>query len=93
MRSDSNFSCMRRIAQKRLTAVGRVWRIVSQIWSKSFLRSATFSALEFFTPSAMPMAAATPIAGAPRTTMLRITSATCRCVLQVTYTSSVGSFV
>ena len=30
-----------------------------------------------WTPSAMPIAAATPIAGAPRTTMLRITSATC----------------
>ena len=29
------------------------------------------------------MAAATPIAGAPRTTMLRMTSATCSCVLQV----------
>ena len=76
MRSASNLPCMRRIAQNRLTAVGRVSPMTSQIWSKSCLSSATVSALEFFTPSAMPMAAATPMAGAPRTTMVRMTSAT-----------------
>ncbi len=77
MRSFSNLSCIRRIAQNRLTAVGRVSPMTLQTWSKSFLRSATFSAFEFFTPKAMPMAADTPMAGAPRTTMLRMTSATC----------------
>ena len=84
MRMRSYFSCMRRIAQNRFTAVGRVLPMRSQIWSKSRFRSPIDSALELFTPSAMPMPAATPIAGAPRTTMLRITSATCSCVLQVT---------
>jgi len=40
---------MRRIAQKEVEAVGArlVWRMDLQIWSKSFLRSAPFSAVEF----------------------------------------------
>ena len=57
-------------------AVGRVWPMISQQRSNSGFSSPTVVAFEFLTPSAMPMAAATPIAGAPRTTMLRITSAT-----------------
>ncbi len=74
--ASSNLRSMRRMAQKRLTAVGRVAPMVSQICSKSRRSSERWSASESRTPSAMPIAAATPIAGAPRTVILRIASAT-----------------
>ena len=63
MRMRSNFSCILRIAQNRLTAVGRVLPITSQMASKSRFRSPADSACEFLTPSAIPMPAATPMAG------------------------------
>src|SRR5271157_1020951 len=63
----SNFVRMRRMAQKRLTAVGRVAASTSQMWSKSRFSAAWFATCESRTPRATPMAAATPIAGAPRT--------------------------
>src|SRR5437867_6776921 len=43
-------------------------------------------------PSAMPIAAATPIAGAPRITIVLMARATSGAVLQRTYTSWPGSF-
>jgi hypothetical protein len=93
MRRDSNFSGHAADRPKQIHGGGARLADGFADLVEVFLESATFSALEFFTPRAMPMAAATPMAGAPRTTMLRITSATCWCVVQVTYTSSVGSFV
>ncbi|MND02160.1 hypothetical protein D3C83_214380 [compost metagenome] len=42
-------------------------------------------------PSAIPIAAATPMAGAPRITMVLIAFATSAAVRQVTYTSAPGS--
>jgi hypothetical protein len=68
------------MAQKRFTAVGRVTRICSHTASKS-RRSPSPSAVERRAPSAIPKAAVTPMAGAPRTAMSRMaaaTSADCR---------------
>jgi hypothetical protein len=64
---------MRSSAQNRLTAVGRVFAIVRKIRSTS---RSKFLSLTPTAPSATPIAAATPIAGAPRTTMSRIACAT-----------------
>ena len=58
--------------------------MISAIELKSDSRAETLLASEFWMPSATPIPAATPMAGAPRTTMLRMTSATCSCVVQVT---------
>ena len=69
---------MRSSAQNRSTAVGRVWRIVSQIAGNSARNWLAETASERSTPSATPMAAATPMAGAPRMTMSRIALATSR---------------
>ena len=66
---------MRSMAQKRLTAVGRVAASVAQMVSNS-ASSREGSACS--TPIATPMAAATPMAGAPRITIERIASATSR---------------
>ncbi len=71
-----NVSFMRSIAQNRLTAVGRVAARVEVIVSKSALSCSLVSAFDLRMPNATPIAAATPIAGAPRTTMTRIASAT-----------------
>ena len=69
---------MRSMAQNRFTAVGRVAAKARQSRSKS---RANRSAVRVRAPSAIPIAAATPIAGAPRTTisrMARITSVASR---------------
>jgi hypothetical protein len=70
------------MAQNRLTAVGRVDAIMSQIFWKSTANWRVPLALLFRMPSAMPIAAATPIAGAPRITMVRIARATSCAVRQ-----------
>ena len=65
---------MRSIAQKRLTAVGRVAAKVRHRrakWRPKSPRSVR-------APSAIPMAAATPTAGAPRITMSLMARATSR---------------
>ena len=49
------------IAQNRLTAVGRVSAITSQLFTKSAVSCRVPVAVLFFTPSASPIAAATPI--------------------------------
>ncbi len=67
---------MRSIAQKRLTAVGRVAASVLDMASSSLVSAGIVVAELFLTPRATPIAAATPIAGAPRTTMVVITFAT-----------------
>jgi len=51
---------------------------VSQIAANSSRNSSSVLALDCSTPSATPMAAATPIAGAPRITMLLIALASSR---------------
>ena len=84
VRNCSNLTRMRRIAQNRFTAVGRVPANTLQIVSKSRSNSGTVFACDCSAPSATPMAAATPIAGAPRTIMVRMASATSSYVLQVT---------
>ena len=75
---------MRSMAQNRLTAVGRVAAIRSQVFWKSTANCFTPLAVLRFMPSAMPIAAATPIAGAPRITMVRIALATSGAVRQRT---------
>src|SRR5437764_846387 len=70
--SCSKRSRIRWIAQKRLTAVGRVAAKVLQISLNSVRRSSWFFAFESRTPNATPIAAVTPMAGAPRTIMSRI---------------------
>ena len=67
---------MRSIAQKRLTAVGRVAARVLAMPSISPVSAAIVVAELFLTPNAKPIAAATPIAGAPRTTIVVMTLAT-----------------
>src|SRR6266550_3102605 len=64
---------MRSIAQKRFTAVGRVEARVSVISLNSSRSSLMFPAFESRTPRATPIAAATPMAGAPLTTIERMT--------------------
>ncbi len=75
---------MRSIAQKRLTAVGRVDAISSHVLWNSAANFCVPVALLRRIPSAMPMAAATPIAGAPRITIVLIARATSGAVLQRT---------
>ena len=75
---------MRSIAQKRLTAVGRVAAISSHSFWNSAASFWVPVALLFRTPRAMPIAAATPIAGAPRMTMVWMARATSAAVLQRT---------
>jgi len=72
------------MAQNRFTAVGRVPAISSQILWKSAANFCVPVALLFRMPSAMPMAAATPMAGAPRMTMVLMARATSAAVLQRT---------
>ena len=81
----ANARFMRSIAQNRLTAVGRVPAIRSQ--SLLELDGELPGALApccASCPSAMPIAAATPIAGAPRITIVLIARATSGAVLQRT---------
>jgi hypothetical protein len=68
----------RSIAQNKSTAVGRVRASVSQIVANSERNARRVVASDRSTPTAMPMAAAMPIAGAPRITMSLIAFATSR---------------
>ena len=79
------------MAQNRLTAVGRVAAIRSQSFWNSVVNCLVPVALLRRIPSAMPIAAATPMAGAPRITIVLIALATSCAVLHVTYTSDTGS--
>ena len=53
-------------AQKRFTAVGLVAAKTSAMWETSFKNSGASLVFTSFAPNATPIAAATPIAGAPR---------------------------
>ena len=75
---------IRSIAQKRLTAVGRVDAISSHVFWNSAANFDVPVALLFFIPSARPNAAATPIAGAPRMTIVLMARATSGAVLHST---------
>src|SRR5438477_4287736 len=82
---------MRSIAQNRLTAVGRVAAISSHTFWNSAANFCVPVALLLRMPIAMPIAAATPIAGAPRITIVLMARATSAAVLHRTYTSCDGS--
>src|SRR6202453_2995370 len=84
---------MRSMAQKRFTAVGRVAARVLEMLSRSLVSAGSVVAELFLIPKATPMAAATPIAGAPRTTMVVMTLATWSLVVARTYVSSSGKRV
>ena len=75
---------MRSIAQNRFTAVGRVAAIRSHVFWNSTVKSRVPLAMLRRMPTAMPIAAATPIAGAPRITIVRIAFATSGAVRQRT---------
>ncbi len=64
---------IRSMAQKRFTAVGRVAAISSQMAEKPASKPSRGS---WRAPSASPIAAVTPMAGAPRTIIVRMDSAT-----------------
>ena len=64
------------MAQKRFTAVGLVEAMREVILSNSFEKPFMSVALDLSAPRATPMAAATPMAGAPRTIMSLIALAT-----------------
>ena len=63
----SEQSRIRSIAQKRFRAVGRAAPNCRQISSKALRKSAGVEASMEHAPKAIPIAAATPMAGAPRT--------------------------
>ena len=75
---------MRSMAQNRLTAVGRVPAISSQVFWNSVVNCFVPVARLRVMPTAMPIAAATPIAGAPRITIVLMALATSFAVLHVT---------
>ena len=78
----ANVPFIRSIAQNRLTAVGRVPAIRSQVFWNSVANCRVPVALLRRIARAMPIAAATPIAGAPRMTIVLMARATSGAVLQ-----------
>src|SRR5258705_625319 len=84
---------MRSSAQKRLTAVGRVAPSPLMASSRSARSPSNSRAPLRRAASATPKAAATPMAGAPRTTRVRMASATSGQVAHDRSTSSRGSRV
>src|SRR5207245_9133748 len=77
-------------AQKRFTAVGRLAaRLLNEI-SIAASNSARVPRSCRFASSATPKAAAQPIAGAPRTTIARLASATSAALVQLTYSRRAG---
>ena len=60
-------------------------------WDDTVIQGDVSLALLRRMPSAIPIAAATPIAGAPRITMVLIAFATSAAVLHDTYSSAAGS--
>ncbi len=80
----ANTFFMQSMAQNRFTAVGRVPAIRSQIfWNSTANCRVPFAVLRCM-PSAMPIAVATPMAGAPRITIVRIARATSGALLHFT---------
>ncbi len=75
---------MRSMAQNRFTAVGRVAAIMSHVFWNSTANCFVPLALLRCMPRAMPIAAETPIAGAPRMIIVRIARATSCAVRQRT---------
>jgi hypothetical protein len=67
---------MRSMAQKRFTAVGRVAASTLPTTRISASSAGSVVAVLWRAPRATPIAAETPMAGAPRTTMVVMTSAT-----------------
>ena len=80
----ANDCFIRSMAQNRFTAVGRVDAINSQSLKKSVASFCVPVDVLCFTPRARPIAAATPMAGAPRMTMVLIARATSAAVRQET---------
>ena len=72
------------MAQNRFTAVGRVPASRSHVFWNSAANLPVPVALLFFIPSATPIAADTPIAGAPRITIVLMAFATSTAVLHFT---------
>src|SRR6266852_4093741 len=77
-------------AQKRFTAVGRLAARFLNAVSIAASNSARVPRSWRFASSATPKAAAQPIAGAPRTTIDRIASATSAAFVQLTYSRRAG---
>src|SRR6266581_5136190 len=81
---------MRWSAQKRFTAVGRLAARLLNAISIAVSNSACVPRSWRFASSATPKAAAQPIAGAPRTTIERMASATSAALVQLTYSRRAG---
>src|SRR5881396_922153 len=77
-------------AQKRFTAVGRLAARLLNAISIAASNSARVRRSWRFASSATPKAAAQPIAGAPRTTIERMASATSAAFVQLTYSRRAG---
>src|SRR6266851_5826568 len=77
-------------AQKRFIAVGRLAARLLNAISIAASNSARVRRSWRFASSATPKAAAQPIAGAPRTTIERIASATSAAFVQLTYSRRAG---
>ena len=84
---------MRSRAQKRLTAVGRVAASPRMAISRSSRSPSKLRAVLWRAARATPNAAATPMAGAPRTTSVRMPSATSSQRVHGRSTSTPGSRV
>jgi hypothetical protein len=80
----ANDRFIRSMAQNRLTAVGRVDAISSHAFWNSAANFCVPVAALLRIPNARPIAAATPIAGAPRMTIVLMARATSAAVLQRT---------
>src|SRR4249919_233615 len=83
-------STIRSTAHGRFTAVGRAAASPAAARATSSRSTSTLPAVLRTAASATPYAAATPIAGAPRTAMSRIASATCCQVASRSSTASAG---
>src|SRR5882762_921715 len=81
---------MRSSAQKRFTAVGRLAASVLNAISIAASNSVRVQCSCRPASSATPKAAAQPIAGAPRTTIERMASATSAALVQLTYSRRAG---
>src|SRR5882724_7604658 len=77
-------------AQKRFTAVGRLAAKFLNAISIAASNSAGAQRAWRWASSAIPKAAAQPIAGAPRTTIARMASATSAALVQLTYSRRAG---
>ena len=80
------------MAQKRFRAVGRVALNLWKEASRAFQKATGSLASMALTATNTPRAAVTPMAGAPRTTIVSIAWATSSTVRNSRKTSSAGSF-